>query len=290
MKCNQSGFFPLFMAAVCLLLGLSSCEKNEVIPYQGNIGVYFAVQHGNEYLSESFWPYQPSSTVSFVKYDTSEIVYPLKVMITGPVEDFDRHFNVSVNPDSTTAKPGVHYREITPEVLLPAGSTTAYVEVHLLRAPDLEKTEKTLGLKLVPNKDFGLSFPHWDALPELTEGEVVEHFDASMHTIHVNDFLVEPAVWYGSIQDGNRESGLWGAFGRKKLELMTEVMGVTYADFATDQTMPLVRAMLITNEMQAYLIKRYNAGNPVLEDDGRLMWIGSVPWSSYLGVPWVPGS
>src|SRR5690606_7642862 len=96
-------------------------------------------------------------------------------------------------------------------------------------------------------------------------------------------------VWRGSIQNGNRESGLWGAFTRKKLELMAELMGVTYADFASDETMPLVKSMLLTNVVQEYLIERYNAKDPVLEDDGRLMWIGSVPWTSYIGVPYVPG-
>lgn len=281
----------LITLALCFMLaGMAGGCKKEMMSYKGNVGVYFAVQHGNEYLGEESWPYQPFSTVSFFKYDTSEIIYPLKVRVTGPVEDYDRYFNLEVNRDSTTAELNVHYREIPTQVTVAAGATTAYVEVHLLRAADLQQKERTLGLKLLPNKYFGLSFPDWHALPELTGGDIVGEFDASMHTLHINDFLVEPAVWYGSIQDGNRESGLWGVFTRKKLDLMTEVMGVTYGDFASDQTMPLVRAMLITNELQEYLKERYNAGDPVLEDDGRLMWLGSVPWSSYIGVPWVPGS
>ena len=258
--------------------------------YAGNTGVYFAVQNGSEYLGEASWPYQPTSTVSFFKYDTSDIVFPLKVMITGPVADYDRYFNLEVNPDSTTAKLGVHYTEVPTQVTLPAGAIIAFVNIHLLRAADLQDSEKTLGLKLLPNQYFGLSFPEWHALPELTGGPIVDTFDASMHTLHINDFLIQPAVWYGSIQDGNRESGLWGMFTRKKLDLMTAVMGVTYADFAGSATMPLVRAMLITNQMQAYLEQKYNEGDPVLEEDGRLMWLGDVPWTSYVGVPWVPGS
>lgn len=273
-----------------LLTTLSFSCKKEMMTYEGNIGVYFAVQNGDDYLSISQWPYQPTSTVSFVSYDTSEIVFPLKVRVTGPVEDHDRFFNVEVNPDSTTAELDVHYKAIPTQVTIPAGATEAFVDVHLLRAPDLQDQERTLGLRLVPNEYFELSFPEWHALPELTGGDIVEEFDASMHTLHINDFLVEPAVWYGSIQAGNRESGIFGQFTREKLDLMTQVMGVTYADFASEKSMPLVRAMLITNEMQAYLKKRYNEGDPVLEKDGRLMWIGDVPWTSYIGVPWVPGS
>lgn len=268
---------------------LNSCTK-EMMSYEGEIGVYFAVQQGDSYLSETNWPYSPFSTINFASFDTTEITVSLKVMVTGPISDRDRHFNLRVNPDSTTAELGVHYTEIPTQVTVAAGAAEAFVEVHLLKTIDLQEQERTLGLQLLPNEDFVLSFPEFHALPELTAGDIVEEFDASMHSLKINDFLVEPAVWYGSLQENNMEGGIFGVFTRKKMELITEVMGITYAEFGSEETMPLVRAMLITNEMQEYLIKRYNEGNPVLEEDGRLMRIGSVPWTSYVGVPWVPGS
>ena len=268
---------------------LNSCTK-EMMSYEGNTGVYFAVKQGDSYLSETYWPYSPFSTINFASFDTSEITVSLKVMITGPTADHDRHFTLRVNPDSTTAELGVHYKEVPTSITVPAGATEAFVDVHLLKTADLQVEEKTLGLQLLPNEDFELSFPEFHALPELTAGDIVEEFDASMHSLKINDFLVEPEVWLGSIQEGNRESGLFGAFTRKKMELITEVMGIEYVEFTKDETMPLVRSMLIANEMAEYLINKYNEGDPVLEDDGRLMWIGAVPWTSYIGVPWVPGS
>ena len=48
----------------------------------------------------------------------------------------------------------------------------------------------------------------------------------------------------------------------------------------------LVLSALITNEMTRYLTDKFNAGTPVKEDDGRLMWVGSVPWTSTIGVPY----
>ncbi|MFD2888139.1 DUF4843 domain-containing protein [Chitinophaga cymbidii] len=276
----------LFLPAALLLS--AGCKK-EMPGYEGTEGVYFAVQYGQASLSENYWPYQPTTPVSFVSYGSDEITYPVKVMITGPLKDFDRPFRVEVNPDSTTATLGVHYEALPEEVIMPANSLVAYVPVKLKRTADLQEKEVKLGLRLVANEYFGLSFPEWDAIPGYESGPLVKEFDASMHTLYVSDFMVQPVVWRGSIQNGNRESGLWGAFTRKKLELMAELMGVTYADFASEETMPLVKSMLLTNIVQEYLIERYNAKDPVLEDDGRLMWVGSVPWTSYIGVPYVPG-
>jgi len=211
-------------------------------------------------------------------------------MITGPIKDYDRPFLVEVNPDSTTAMLGLHYAAIPKEVIVPAHKTSATIPVHIFRTPDLQHEEKKIGLRLRPNTFFGLSFPHWNALPELTASSkpIIPTFDASLHSIYINDFMVQPSIWRGSIQAGNRESGRWGAFSRKKIELMCKVMNLSYSDFGSASTMPSVLIALIGDECARYLIKKYAENDPVLEDDGRLMYIGGVPWTSYIGVPWVP--
>jgi hypothetical protein len=71
---------------------------------------------------------------------------------------------------------------------------------------------------------------------------------------------------------------------------MCELMDLTYTDFASSETMPGILTGLIANTCARYLIEQFDAGKPVLEDDGRLMFIGNVPWTSYLGVPYVPKS
>ncbi len=276
------------IALLCILSSfLWSCEK-EIMEYKGREGVYFAVQHGSSSLSISQWPYQPYSNVEFLRLTGDEVLFPMKVMITGPVKQHDRTFRVEVNPDSTTAIQGVHYEAIQEVWTIPANAVSATVQVRLKRTPDLRNTERTLGLRLVATNDFALSFPEWDAIPSLTGGTVVREFDASLHTLRINDIMVQPAVWRGSIQSGNRESGLWGAFSRKKMEFLMENLGLSYQDFASEQMMPLARSMQIKSDAAAILIARYNAKTPVLEDDGRLMYIESVPWTSYIGVPWVP--
>lgn len=279
----------LWATVIAFVLPMSACKK-DMMGYEGVEGVYFAVQHGASYGNDKVWPYQPYTNLEFVKIPENEVTLNIKVMITGPVKNYDRIFKVEINPDSTTAQLGVHYKALPEGLLIPANQVVGYVPVTLKRSADLKTQKKTIGLKLVANENFGLSFPEWDAVPGYTSttGAIVAEFDASLHTINLNDFMVQPAVWIGSIQAGNRESGQWGAFSQKKIELMCQLFNLTYADFNSAATMPSVLTSLIASECATFLIARYNAKDPVLEDDGRLMFIGNVPWTSYIGVAWVP--
>lgn len=279
----------LWIAGFVLVLSSWGCKK-EMMSYHGNEGVYFAVQRASNSGPEASSPLYYYSNVEFAKVVPNETELNLKVMITGPIKDYDRFFAVEVNPDSTTGKEGVHYKPVVKEVKLPAGQSFAYIPVTFLRAADLKTKTVYLGLRLVANNYFSLAFPDWDAIPGRTspEGPQPAKFDASLHTIRINDFIVKPNVWTGSITADNKETGSWGAFTEKKIRLMYEVMGLTYADFSSIETMPLVRQLLIATECGAYLIRQFNAGTPVLEDDGRLMFIGAVPWTSTIGVKWVP--
>src|SRR5690606_32306486 len=220
-------YILLFQTAAFL-----SCEK-ELMDYEGREGVYFAVQHGDSNRSPESWPYQPYSNVDFVRIGLDEVEIPIKIGITGPVKEYDRVFYIDVNPDSTTAILNQHYEAIARDWVIPAGAISTTVKVHLKRTPDLEEEPKTLGLRLTGSNDLALSFPEWDAILSLDGGATVEEFDASLHTLRINDIMVEPEIWRGSIQSGNRESGLFGAFTRKKMEFLIDNLGLTYEDFAS---------------------------------------------------------
>jgi len=268
----------------------ASCKK-EMMGYEGMEGVYFAVRSGPYYATPSTWPYRPYTNVEFVKYpgNVQELSINIKVMITGPAKDYDRPFRVEVNPDSTNAQAGVHYLPLAETVIIPANAMEGYIPVTLKRTPDMLLENKKIGLRLIANEHFGLAFPDWKAFPDLgvaSRGNDTA-WDATLHTINVNDLMVQPAVWRGSLVAGtNRETGSWGGFTRKKMELMCQLFNLKYEDFSTDVTMTLVLSNLITSEMTRYLVNQFNAGTPVKEDDGRLMWAGSVPWTSIVGVPY----
>lgn len=279
----------LIVLVLPIVVQFQACEK-QIMSYEGLEGVYFSVRHGDDHRAESSWPYQPYSTVDFVRLGVDELEFPVQVTISGPVKDYDRIFQVEVNPDSTTAVAGTHYDVPAREWVIPAGEISTAVSIRVFRRPDLQDETKNVGLRLVPTADFALAFPEWDAIPSLNGGMIVEKFDASLHTIRLSDVMLEPAVWSGSIQAGGRESGLLGVFSRRKMEFLETYLGLSYQDFASDETMPMARMMLIATDGAAVLLRLFEAGTPVLEDDGRLMWMGVLPWSSYIGVPYVPGS
>lgn len=279
-----------YLLLLALVLPSASCKK-EMMQYEGMEGVYFAVQSGPSYAAPSSWPYRPYTNIEFVKYPNNiqELAASIKVMITGPVKNYDRPFRVVVNTDSTTAQAGVHYLPFPETFIIPANSIFGVIPITLKRTPDLTVENKRLGLRLVANEHFGLAFPDWKAIPGLGATSIGSDtaFNATLHTININDLMVQPAIWRGSVVAAtNKETGSWGAFSRKKMELMCQVFNLTYQDFGSETTMTLVLSNLITTEMARYLINQFNAGTPVKEDDGRLMWCGSVPWTSIIGVPY----
>lgn len=278
----------LYLFALGFLPALfCSCEQT-LMDYEGLEGVYFAVQWGDSWGGLATWPYQPYSNVEFVKIPGNTYTCNLTVMATGPVKDYDRKFKVAVVPDSTNAVEGVHYNALPAECILPAGSVSTQLPVELLRAADMQEKEITLGITLVATEDLALAFPSFDAVDGYATGPVVPNFDASIHVLRMSDYIAEPPVWTGSIQEGGRESGLWGAFSMKKLNLMCERFNLSYSDFLSTSTMPSPLQTLIARTLSRELEELYAAGTPVLEDDGRLMYLGYCSWTSYVGVPWVP--
>lgn len=279
----------------CLLLPvmvlLSASCKKEMMNYEGMDGIYFSVRSGPVTTTPSGWAWRPYTNIEFVKQPvgTTEFVANIKVTITGTPKDYDRTFKVEVNPDSTTAEAGVHYMPLAETYTVAANAIDAYIPVTVKRTADMQTAVKKLGLRLVANENFGLPFPVWKALPGVGESNRGNDtlWNANLHNIVISDMMVQPTTWRGSVVAGtNKETGSWGAFTRKKIELMFTLFNLTYDDFASEQTMPLILSGLITNEMTRYLTDMFNAGTPVKEDDGRLMWIGSVPWTSVVGVPY----
>ncbi|SKB38796.1 protein of unknown function [Sphingobacterium nematocida] len=284
-KIFSIGYFYLSMVWISTVL--VSCDK-DLTPYQGKEGIYFAVQYGAWNRNESVWPYYNYSTIPFSKVSVADTTILLKVMVTGKLYDFDRPFTVEINPDSTTAILNTHFKPLATTFNIPANSNFTYIPITLLRAADIKTEMKQIGLRLVPNDKLALSFPEWDAIPGYDKGSdpIVNEFDASLHSIRITDWMVKPAIWSGSVGANHLEIGNWGEFSEDKMELICQVMNLNYSQFENTDTMPLALIILITREMSAYLQRKYNEGQPILEKDGRLMFISGVTWTSYVGIPW----
>jgi len=278
--------YIIIIFSLILLLTAQSCEK-DIMSYQGKPGVYFAVQHGSAAGNENTWPYQPNTKVEFFRILEDRTTVNIKVMATGPVADYDRSFMVKINPDSTNATQGVHYEPLSGNYYIPAGEAYTTIPVTIMRTADMQERDVVIGLQLVPGEYFELAFPEWDAVDDLLDGNIVDSFDASLHSIVINDVMTQPVRWVGAQNNDGSESGYWGVFSRKKLELFCEYFNLTYDDFNSEEKMPSVFRKQIYITMSAVLKEAFNNGNPILEEDGRLMWVNTCPWKSYPGVPYI---
>jgi hypothetical protein len=111
----------------------------------------------------------------------------------------------------------------------------------------------------------------------------VDTADVTRYTFVLSGKFTSPPGWSGSTNATTGvESGSLGVFSMKKYLLICEVCNVTYGDFTKGTTW---RGM-IEYIMCTYLQAKYDARDPVLEEDGRLMWITGVTWTSIPGVPW----
>lgn len=241
-----------------------ACER-DLMSYAGGEAIYFAVQRGHEWGSERNWPYLPYSLAEFGTILQDTLTVEIKVMIIGEEKDYPRPFKVVVNPDSTTAKEGVHYQALDDEYILKANSSYAYVPITVYRQPEMQTDTVMLGVKLVANEHFSLTFDEFDKMEKFTTGDVVyESFDATMHKILMTDIMVEPKMW---------SKFEFGKFSPQKLNLMCQKLGYTYEDFQDGRKVTYLQQLVISRRFSAILNQAYNDKEPILENNGTLMWV-----------------
>lgn len=264
---------------------ISSCTK-EMMDYSGPESIYFAVRDGNKTMSSTGWPYVPYTNVEFVKTTADTIVANVLIRATGETKPYERRVDLEVIADSSSALKGQHYH-VPQSVTLGAGLIETFIPVSWFRTPDMKLQEMRLQIKLVANEHFSLIFKSWDNPKELTSGTVYNGFDASRHNLICSDILVKPSNWLGSFDaTTKKEKSAFGAFSPKKFLLIQSLMGYSYSDFMSSETMTIGLQYAISRYMSNYLVAKYKAKEPVLEDDGRLMWFEYCPWSTFEGVPW----
>lgn len=273
-----------------LLAALSGCEK-EPMSYEGETGVYFSIQRGPSYGVRDNWPFYPYSPLEFVLYaGENQHTISLRVRVTGNLTDYPRTFSYRIDPETTTATEGVDYVKPSGEGIIPAGQRDGYIDLLVNRTASMKTQTLEIGLRLLSNENFSLAFTQFEQPPGLNAGqeEVIESFDATRHVVRVNDNLVQPPIWLGGIYAWGQgeEFNVLGVFSVKKFNLICEITGVTYSDFLTDPPMTSPYMRIIGRRVGDYLKEQYRNGTPVLEDDGRLMWVDGVKWMSYPGTPW----
>ena len=284
--------FILIISIIAISLTYS-CSKTELMDYEGSEGIYFYVQRVpvSGYGDTTLWSANATSMVEFTKMPVTDTTLSLRVRVTGTVKDYDRKFEIRINKDSTTAIEDVNYEFDPSKNVVKAGMHYADVPIKIIRSENLLTSTLRATVQLLPNENFKLAFNKLYSLPGVNfMDKKDEGHDPSFHSVYMNYFLVRPSAWVPMMDyvQGSQEGGLLGEFTEKKFNLIAEVCKVTYDEFTDKSTMPMPRVQVIGQQMAAYLINQFNAGTPVLEDDGRLMWVMRVPWQSFVGIPYVP--
>ena len=264
-----------------MLVTLASCEKS-LMSYEGPESIYFSMQK-NANPEEDV--YLPDASINLMNQVGSEVEYGFNVMVTGEPKDYDRPYLIGVVADSTTAVAGTDY--ILPEGgVIKAGQVSDSLYVKLLKNDKLQETSVRLYVQVLPNEHFSTTFSQF-----AHDGREYNVFDPRVYDLTFTSMMAKPYWWESYSTSNPVENGNLGYFTAKKITLINELYSLTYADWLdTDEggtgAMNLTRVKVIYKKFALYLIEQYKNRTPVLEADGRLMWVTGCPWESVVGQAW----
>ena len=261
-----------YLCVLSVLFMLNSC-KTDLMTYEGDAGVYFAVQYPwqSGYGDSLQWELSPVTDVSFFLLDVQDSVIPIRVQITGDAADYDRYFRVVVVDTGTTAVVGHDFEPIAETQKVAAGTHYTDMKIRLYKQADLSGLRRSLMLRLEETTDFRLPLGTWYPWPGQYKwapavGAETVDISAIEHTIYISDVVSEPEGWWG---------GLLGDFTVKKFYLMSEMFDLTIDDFSKEN-MNSNRARALGERFDAWLKAQRETGNEVLEEDGTPMEMGAA--------------
>ncbi|MDR1273792.1 MAG: DUF4843 domain-containing protein [Odoribacteraceae bacterium] len=266
----------------CMLAALFTvgCTEQEIEFYNGQEGVYF---YSDAYTSVNLNYVPASRRVEFLRLQRDTVELSLTVMITGREKDYPRQIKIVIDPDSTTAVAGINYEPLADFYTVAAGQSFVDVPLRFYNNANISDNEKRVEYHLLPTDDFVIGIPVWRA--NLSDPNPI---DLTRHAIIVTGTVPSPPAWSGGKNATTGiENGTLGVFSMKKFELICELCHLTYDDWLDANTMSSARLTMVQVVARTYLRQMYEARTPILEDDGRLMWISGVSlWTSIPGVPW----
>lgn len=277
------------IALACLGLATATgCEK-ELMDYEGEDSIYFDVRRGATWLDPDTWSHYDFSEVPFGSTMDDEMELSLKIMASGKMRDYDRPFTITANPDSTTAVSGREYDSFQESGVIKAGENSTTITLTLRRSEQIDQDTLMLQLQLHENEYFKLEYTDFNDAPGhySPSGNMMFGYNknACVHNIFIYDVLTRPEVWSGNDVTG---MGLFGKFSAKKFRLMMEITGTTIEDYQSTATMPSIRQQAISETMSLYLLEKAAEGDPVLDEDGTMMFFmyvstlgGSAAWAPF---------
>lgn len=267
-----------------------SCEKKELMDYEGADGIYFDVQYGAAHGNESLWARQNYTYVSFGAIEDTVVDLKLKIGIVGSIKDYDRPFRVEIVQDSTNAVPEEEYADFSEEQLIKAGENKTYVTLKVFRSARLTNDTARILFRIDPGEHFELPFSEVGKIPGRwsdTKTQFETSNDPAVHEVFFNNILSRPQGW-----GVNEYSAFFGTFSPTKYQYLLDVTGYSKARF--EQLTVITQGGLgtkIRTIANKDLTAKFNKGyyrlqngdadgwkEWVLDEGGKMMWVPTITW------------
>lgn len=176
----------LFVLLSFLIISSSfySCDRSIDNVYKDKSRIQFTHYTENVILGNITRKYFDQYTFSFgfLDNDILEDTAKISVEFLGMVSDQDRTYSLRIDPDSTTAIEGVHYKPFEKTQIFRAGMSKDTLEIIVLRShlssSFSDPEDRRLVLDLVPTQDFDLG---------LAKG--------TRTRLDINNYLSKPKWW-----------------------------------------------------------------------------------------------
>lgn len=240
------------------LFGLTSCDKEEIQPYNDTDNIYFSRSIVPLY---SNGPLIDSTGFSFGLDNAAitERIFPIAIRVQGKVSNVDRQIKLTVDP-SSTAVLGTHFK-FPENMVMRAGKEIDTIFLKVLRTPDMKTKDFTAVLNLEENEFFTTKMQ--SRVTNVLTGKTISFI---RFKLSFNDKLSTPLGWI---------TANFGVFTAKKFFLMCDLMSLepemfNQAPGGTGLSIPDYQ--YYQNFMKRYLADQKASGNTIYEENGNEMF------------------
>lgn len=256
------------ISAITLAAIFSSCKEETIDLYEmDEAKIYFQEQTFTN--ADGSAGYSTSTQFSFMGKDPEvwkNVVFTAPVKLLGKMADYDRPCKVTVDAENTTMVEGRDYEIDLDTLKIKAGKNQGTIGVRFLRSKALREEALTLTLKLEPNEYFNVlevykSSNSWT-------NTTAKELDGMRYSFTIDEIYTLPPGWARVKADN-----YFGPWNPTKYSYINAFFGFSNDDwgqFETDRVKE-GRMPFYAKELQAELQRRFDEGNPVLDDDGNYM-------------------
>ena len=218
--------------------------------------------------------YSTSTKFSFMGLDPEvwkDVVFKSPVKLMGAVADHDRYCTVMVDAENTTMVEGRDYEIDLDTLRIKAGENIGNFAVRFLRSKAIRDEALKLTLRLVPNENFTVleKYKSSNSWANTTAKDI----DGSRYT-----FTIDEIYSLDNLPGWNRVNATkyFGEWNPTKYSYINSFFGFTNDDWGHFETGKVTAARMpfYARQLQKELLRRFNEGNPVLDDDGSYMQLG----------------